>query len=132
MKLTDAQKADVIRDFAANMTVNQIARKYKVSHHTISAILKNGKAQTIAKNANESANNKKSRKEYQRLIVDSAYTALVTKDFNDLPAETLLKIIERMTYMENISTDDITQREELSAIVDQIKAVANGVNDEAD
>ena len=78
----------------------------------------------------KSLNNDKSRKELRNEIIDSAMTALADKDFDKLNADTLMKIIERMSYVDSFSKEEQTQKEELQEIVNQIEAL-NGTDEEA-
>ena len=102
MRLTDRQKAEVVTDFAAGKSQNEIAKKFKVSQAAISKILNNresyGKVieSYIDKAPEEVA---KLREEIQEEIIDRATNALYYKDYAELGAETLLKIIERMTLI---------------------------------
>ena len=134
MRLTDKEKAAIVHEFAAGKGVREIARKFQVTHTTVSKILRSNKVSKVESGnlPQESASTKKTRAEYRKEIIEKAYISLYGKTYDKLSAETLLKIIERLSYIESITADEITPKEELAEIVAQIEKVTNGTDGKAD
>ena len=93
-RLTELEKAEVITDFTAGKTKTEIAKKFSVSITAISKILGNTKSLEKVKKSSKSS------KELRREIINKATNSLYAKDFNELPPEVLLKIIERLSLLE--------------------------------
>lgn len=109
MRLTDKQKAEVITDYTAGKTKSDIARKFNISITAVSKILKNAKSlEKVKKSSKSSA-------EIRKDIISRAETALSEQDFNKLAPETLLKIIERLSILE----DSKQQGNDLKIIVER-------------
>lgn len=94
MKLTDKDKADIVSARAVGMSLSEIAEKFTVSKTAISKILKQEKS---LRNVQKFTNSADIRKD----IISRAETALQSKDFDELAPETLLKIIERLSILED-------------------------------
>lgn len=100
-KLTEQERAEVVSDFASGKSKTEIARKFNLSVTAISKIL--SKFQSLKNDEKFSSKpNKKfsNSKEVRKEIIEKATTALYEKDFEQLPPETLLKIIERLSILE--------------------------------
>lgn len=108
MKLTDKDKQDIISARAVGMSLSEIAEKFTVSKTAISKILKQEKS---LRNVQKFTNSADIRKD----IISRAETALSEKDFNELAPETLLKIIERLSILE----DSKQQGNDLKIIVER-------------
>lgn len=100
MRLTDKQKAEVITDFAAGKNKSDIAKKFNISITAVSKILKNTESLERAKKFSKSS------VEIRREIISRATNALYNKDFDGLPSETLLKIIERLSILDDGKSED--------------------------
>ena len=120
MRLTDKQKAEVITDYTAGKTKSDIARKFNISITAVSKILKNKKSlEKVQKSSKSSA-------EIRKDIISRAETALSEKDFNKLAPETLLKIIERLSILE----DTKQQGNDLKIIVERKVVDLTNKNDD--
>lgn len=119
-RLTDKEKAEVIADYASGLSKTDIAQKFKVSVTAISKILSNPKSLKNEKKLSEKS--LKSQRELRQDIISKATDALYSKDYDELPAETLLKIIERLSMLDK-DTPTSDPQDELKAIVDKIKEV---------
>lgn len=93
-KLTEQQKVEVITDFTAGKSKTSIAKKFNVSITAISKILGNTKSLEKVKKSSKSS------KELRREIICKATNSLYTKNFDELPPDVLLKIIERLSLLE--------------------------------
>ena len=102
MRLTDKQKAEVIKEFAAEKSKSEIARKFNISVTAVSKILKRYESSKNGEKFNIKSS--KSSAEIRKNIIRRAETALHEKDFNKLAPETLLKIIERLSILEDNKT----------------------------
>ena len=109
MRLTDAQKQEIVTDFASGKSKSELAKKFNVSITAISKILSTYKSL-------EKFNKFSSNKEYAKEIVSNAYDSLLSKDFSKLHPETLLKIIERLSVLYNNSFDEVKE-ETISGVV---------------
>lgn len=98
MRLTDKQKAEVITDYTAGKTKSDISRKFNISITAVSKILKNEKSLDKVKKSSKSS------AEIRKDIIKRAETALAGKEFDKLAPETLLKIIERLSILEDNKT----------------------------
>ena len=110
-RLTERQKAEVITDFAAGKSKTDISQKFKISITAVSKILNNQKSLESAKKFTKSS------AELRKDIIDKATIALYGKDFEDLPSETLLKIIERLSILESNSV--IGSENDLKIVVEK-------------
>jgi transposase-like protein len=113
MRLSDNQKQEIVTDFASGKSKSEIARKFKVSVTAISKILNNSE---VRDKLSTKLNKFKSNKEYAKEIISTAYNSLLSKNFDKLSAETLLKIIERLSLLYNNSFDD-NEEETISEVV---------------
>ena len=107
-RLTDRQKAEVITDFTAGKTKTEIAKKFNISITAVSKILGDIKSLESVKKLSKSS------AELRKDIIAKATDALYSKDFDKLPAESLLKIIERLSLLEDDNTN-----EELKVVVEK-------------
>lgn len=132
MRLTDKDRAAIVHEYAAGKGVREIARKFQVTHTTVSKILKTAKVSKVESGnfPQESETTKKTRAELRKDIIEKAYVSLCGKAYEELSAETLLKIIERLSYIESITIDEVTPKEELAEIVKQIDRLTNGTDGE--
>ena len=127
MRLTDKQKAEVVTDYAAGKSKSEIARKYGLSEGAIRKVLRNYKSTKSTGKVRESTETERTQAEIRQDIIRKATNALYGKDYDKLSPDTLLKIIERLTYVNSITPKEaFTAKEELRAIVEQIKVVADG------
>lgn len=99
MRLTDKQKAEVIRDYACGKSQTEIAKKLKISDAAVSKILKAEKVKLSEKKLNPKLKLNKTQKEMSDEIVEKATVALLEKNYEKMSPETLVKIIERMTFI---------------------------------
>jgi predicted DNA-binding protein YlxM (UPF0122 family) len=113
MRLSDNQKQEIVTDFASGKSKSEIARKFKVSVTAISKILNNSE---VRDKFNTKLDKFKTNKEYAKEIISTAYDSLLSKNFDKLSAETLLKIIERLSLLYNNSFDD-NEEETISEVV---------------
>lgn len=104
MRLTDKQKAEVIKEFAAGKSKSDIARKFNISVTAVSKILKSYESSKNGEKFN--LKSLKSSAEIRKDIISRAETALSEKEFHKLAPETLLKIIERLSTLEENKTTD--------------------------
>lgn len=88
-------------DFASGKSKSDIARKFNVSVPAISKILNNYKVKNEFDQVKTKLN-----KEYAKDIITKAYNALYNKSYDELSAETLLKIIERLSLLYNNSFEE--------------------------
>ena len=128
MRLTDKQRAAIVHEFAAGKSKSEIARKFGVSDTAVSKTLQKYKSSESLKKFESSEKVRKTRKEIRSDIIEKAYEALAEKGYDKLSADTLLKIIERLTYLDSVSTDASTPKEELAAIIAQIEKVKNNAD----
>lgn len=94
MKLTDKEKREIITDYASGKSITDIAKKFQVSHTAISKILKGAKSFKTDEKVSKSS------KELRKGCISKAENALYGLDYSKLHAETLLKIIERLSILE--------------------------------
>ena len=120
MRLTDKQKAEVVTDFRAFKSKSEIAKKFNISVTAVSKILKSYESSKSLEKFNK-VHPTKTQKEMSNEIVEKATVALLDKDFNKMCPETLVKIIERMTFVHKDMQGD--PKGELQAIVERIKEV---------
>ena len=113
MRLTDKQKAEVIKDLAAGKSKSNIARKFNISVTAVSKILKRYESSKNSEKFNIKSS--KSSAEIRKDIIERAETALAEKEFDKLAPETLLKIIERLSILE----DSKQQGNDLKIIVER-------------
>lgn len=113
MRLTDKQKAEVIKEFAAEKSKSDIARKFNISVTAVSKILKRYESSKNVEKFNIKSS--KSSAEIRKDIINRAETALSEQDFSKLAPETLLKIIERLSILE----DSKQQGNDLKIIVER-------------
>lgn len=99
-RLTDKEKAEVITDFTAGKNKSDIAKKFNISITAVSKILKNVKSLENVKKLSKSS------AELRKEIIDKATVSLYNKNFDSLPPETLIKVIERLSLLEDERTTD--------------------------
>ena len=120
-RLTDKEKAEVITDFTAGKNKSDIAKKFNISITAVSKILKNTESlEKVQKLSKSSA-------ELRRGIIDKATYSLYGRDFDKLNAETLLKIIERLSLLED---DKITSSDNKAVVEFVFKDTS--INEDAD
>lgn len=93
-KLNEQDKAEILKQYACGYSASEIAKKFQVSHTAISKILKNAKSFDIDEKVSKSS------KELRKSCISKAENALYGLDYSKLHAETLLKIIERLSILE--------------------------------
>ena len=81
MRLTDKQKAEVIRDYACGKSQTEIAKKLKISDAAVSKILKAEKVKLSEKKLNPKLKLNKTQKEMSDEIVEKATVALLEKNY---------------------------------------------------
>jgi transposase len=116
--LTEKQRTEVVTDYAAGKSKTEIARKFGISDTAVSKILKKYKSlesKPIQTNPNL---DKRDNKEIAKNIVSKAFNALDTKAFDKMYPETLLKIIERLTFLYGQGND---AKSKLDELIDAIK-----------
>lgn len=112
-KLTDKQKKEIITEYVSGKSQNEIAKKFQVSHTAISKILKDEKS---FKNGEKSFN----ATELRNAIIEKASNALYGSDFNKMHPETLLKIIDRLSLLQDkVSPDKIENGAQLKIVVEK-------------
>lgn len=105
-RLTDKERAEVSMDYASGKRKSEIAKKFKISPTAISKILEKYKSSKIGKKVQSKSS--KTQRELRQDIIAKATEGLyykVTEEPENLPAETLLKIIERLSLIDNNNKD---------------------------
>lgn len=123
-RLTDRQKTEVVTDYASGKSKTEIARKFGVSDTAISKILKNYKSsESLAKFKNQTNLNleKRDNKLIAKDIVAKAFNALDGQAFEKMHPETLLKIIERLTFLYGQGNDAKSKLDELIEAINNAK-----------
>ena len=118
MALTDKERTQVVTDYASGKSKTEIARKFGISDTAVSKILKKYKSlesKPILTNPNL---DNRGNKEIAKDIVRKAFAALDAKAFEKMYPETLLKIIERLTFLYGQGNDSKSKLDEL---IDAIK-----------
>lgn len=116
-KLTEAQKEQIRIEYAAGASTRELAKKFSVSQTAIAKLLKIQKSVHDKEKCsdNEPDSKKTSNRDHAKNIIQKAYTALSTKDYDKIHPDTLLKIIERMTAiygaeaLEDSDTEAVTE-----------------------
>lgn len=111
-KLTEKQKKEVVSDFASGKTKTWIAKKFGISDTAVSKILKNYKSSKSLEKLDGGTFDKPEQQEIRREIIGKATEALYEKDYDKLSAETLLKIIERLSILEPIEAKEREKQQE--------------------
>lgn len=126
-KLSKDDIRHITIEYAAGATYDELAEKYKVSKAAIAKQLKKEKSlQKLTKAEEVEKKETFSDKKVVKGLVEQAFVKLRTKvDEEDLSAETLLKIIDRLTAMYDLSgTDD--EENALEKVCAAIQEVKNG------
>lgn len=108
-KLTEADKRQIIIEYAAGASQRELSKKFSVSQPAIAKLLKEEKSYHP-----EEKLSPKSNKEFAHGIVKKAITALDNSSFEKMHPDTLLRIIERMKALYG-------EEEEYSQEVTEIK-----------
>ena len=115
-KLTEKQKREIIAEYVSGISQSDIARKFKVSPTAISKILKDGKSlKPIGKSLNVT--------ELRTAIIEKASNALYGSDFSKMHPETLLKIIDRLSLLQEKVIGDKTENNAQLKIIVEKKVV---------
>lgn len=126
-KLSKDDIRHITIEYAAGATYDELAEKYKVSKAAIAKQLKKEKSlQKLTKAEEVEKKETFSDKKVVKGLVEQAFVKLRTKvNEEDLSAETLLKIIDRLTAMYDLSgTDD--EENALEKVCAAIQEVKNG------
>ena len=91
-RLTDKQRKEVVDDYRAGKLQTDIAKKLNITDAAVSKILKTEKSK-------KRFPLNKTQKEMSDEIVEKATVALLEKNYEKMSPETLVKIIERMTFI---------------------------------
>lgn len=105
-RLTDKEKAEVLTDYAAGKTQEQIAKKFNISKMAVSKTLKTAKS---LQNEKKFTRTNKTQSELRQDIISTATEMLYTRvqdTDNPIAPETLLKIIERLSLLEDGKKDN--------------------------
>lgn len=115
-RLTDKERAEVITDYASGKTQKEISKKLRVSEAAVSKILKAAKSK---ENGKKLSKVNKSQSELRKDIIAQATQKLyerISDEESQLAPETLLKIIERLSLLEDGKKEGA---EELKIIVEK-------------
>lgn len=121
-RLTDKERAEVITDYASGKTQKEISKKLNVSVAAVSKILNKAKS----KNCETKVKLNKTQREMSDEIVEKATVALLEKNYDKMSPETLVKIIERMTFVYK----DVEKTEPITAI--EVRVVDGAKDDTED
>ena len=116
-KLTEAQKEQIRIEYAAGASKLQLAKKFGVSDVAIAKLLK----KLESSNQTEKFECRTSNKDHAKNIIQKAYTALSTKDYDKIHPDTLLKIIERLTGIYGAEALEDTETEAVTEILIEIE-----------
>lgn len=98
-RLNTKQKAEVVKDYASGNNKSEIARKFNVSVTAVSKIL--DKAESLSDGEEFKPKSTEEQAKVRRDIISLATDRLFDKVIDgQVGAETLLKIIERLSFLE--------------------------------
>lgn len=121
-RLTDKERKDVVVEYRAGKSQTDIAKKLNVSVAAVSKILNKAKS----KNCETKVKLNKTQREMSDEIVEKATVALLEKNYDKMSPETLVKIIERMTFVYK----DAEKTEPITAI--EVRVVDGAKDDTED
>lgn len=97
-RLTDRERKEVITDYASGKTQAEIAKKFNISDTAVSKILKKYESLKSSEKFGNSTSNKSNKEMAERIVKDSLFS-LSGRDFDKMHPETLLKIIEKLSFL---------------------------------
>lgn len=101
-KLTEKDRASIIKEYAAGKSVRELAKKFTVSPTAISKILKSVKSlQNEGKSLQKSLQPKQDNQALAQMIIDKAVAGLV-KDIGKASVKDKLQAIERLSALYGI------------------------------
>ena len=101
-KLTEKDRASIIKEYAAGKSVRELAKKFTVSPTAISKILKSVKSlQNEGKSLQKSLQLKQDNQALAQMIIDKAVAGLV-KDIEKASVKDKLQAIERLSALYGI------------------------------
>ena len=101
-KLTEKDRASIIKEYAAGKSVRELAKKFTVSPTAISKILKSVKSlQNEGKSLQTSLQPKQDNQALAQMIIDKAVAGLV-KDIEKASVKDKLQAIERLSALYGI------------------------------
>lgn len=101
-KLTEKDRASIIKEYAAGKSVRELAKKFTVSPTAISKILKSVKSlQNEGKSLQKSLQPKQDNQALAQMIIDKAVAGLV-KDIEKASVKDKLHAIERLSALYGI------------------------------
>ena len=101
-KLTEKDRASIIKEYAAGKSVRELAKKFTVSPTAISKILKSVKSlQNEGKSLQKSLQPKQDNQALAQMIIDKAVAGLV-KDIEKASVKDKLQAIERLSALYGI------------------------------
>ena len=101
-KLTEKDRASIIKEYAAGKSVRELAKKFTVSPTAISKILKSVKSlQNEGKSLQKSLQPKQENQALAQMIIDKAVAGLV-KDIEKASVKDKLQAIERLSALYGI------------------------------
>lgn len=121
-RLTDKERKDVVVEYRAGKSQTDIAKKLNVSVAAVSKILNKAKS----KNCETKVKLNKTQREMSDEIVEKATVALLKKNYDKMSPKTLVKIIERMTFVYK----DAEKTEPITAI--EVRVVDGAKDDTED
>lgn len=122
-KLTEQDKAEILKQYACGYSASEIAKKFKVSHTAISKILKGVKSCKNGEKVSEKFQKdlKQNNHELAKAIIDKAIASTV-RDIEKCSPMDRIKIVERLTVLYGSNEN---QKSALEKVVDAINGVIN-------
>lgn len=109
-KLTEKDRTNIIREYAAGKSVSELAKKFQVSHSAISKILKPAKS---CENGEKSCKGKQDNQALAQLIIDKAVAGLI-RDIDNAPVRDKLAAIERLSQLYHLEEQKEEQKLEFT------------------
>ena len=97
-RLTDRERKEVITDYVSGKTQAEIAKKFNISDTAVSKILKKYESLKNSEKFGNSTSNKSNKEMAEGIVKDSLFS-LSWRDFDKMHPETLLKIIEKLSFL---------------------------------
>ena len=127
-KLSKDDIRHITIEYAAGATMAELAQKYGVAESSIAKQLRKEKSVEKCGNAEKVWNTQTvTDKKAVKGLVDEAFVKLRYKvDNEELSAETLLKIIDRLTAMYDLGNGTSDEQSALDRICEAVEGVKNG------
>jgi predicted DNA-binding protein YlxM (UPF0122 family) len=122
-KLTEQDKAEILKQYACGYSASEIAKKFKVSHTAISKILKNIRSCNENEKVSEKFQKvaKQNNHELAKTIIDKAMLSVV-KDIDKCSPKDRISIVERLMLLYG---NNENQKSALDRVIDAITGVIN-------